>query len=125
MSADKELKLIIAGSRDILVDSLFVNSCVDLFRLKVDEVVSGNAQGVDAAGEDYSNEFLDKDAKIFHADWTKGAAAGPKRNRKMAEYADALLLIWDGESDGSANMKQEMMKKKKPVYEIIVRTHDV
>jgi hypothetical protein len=39
----------------------------------------------------------------------------------MAEYADALLLIWDGKSRGSLNMKQQMLKLEKPVYEVIVK----
>jgi hypothetical protein len=43
----------------------------------------------------------------------------------MAEEADALLLIWDGESKGSANMKKEMLFKNKPVYEVILRTYNV
>jgi hypothetical protein len=43
----------------------------------------------------------------------------------MAEEGDALLLIWDGESKGSANMKKEMLFKKKPIYEVILRTYNV
>jgi hypothetical protein len=39
----------------------------------------------------------------------------------MAEYADALLLIWNGESRGSANMKENMVKLGKPVYEVILK----
>jgi len=58
----------------------------------------------------------------FPADWdTHGRAAGPIRNKQMAEYGDALLLIWDGESRGSANMKSNMKKLGKPVYEIIIK----
>ncbi len=29
---------------------------------------------------------------------------GPVRNQKMAEYADALIAVWDGESRGTKNM---------------------
>jgi hypothetical protein len=39
----------------------------------------------------------------------------------MADYADALLLIWDGESKGSANMKKNMEKQNKKVYEVILK----
>ncbi len=39
------------------------------------------------------------------AQWSKHwRAAGPIRNRDMAAYADALFLMWDGESRGSKNM---------------------
>lgn len=117
----KGIKLIVAGTRDLMVDSSFVNTAVDLFRINVEQVVSGAAQGVDAAGEDFSTEYLDRDPKLFPADWTKGLRAGPSRNKKMAEYADALLLIWDGQSEGSADMKTQMLGKRKPIYEIIVK----
>jgi hypothetical protein len=39
----------------------------------------------------------------------------------MAEYADALILVWDGKSRGSASMKREMEKLGKPIYEVIVK----
>lgn len=54
----------------------------------------------------------------FPADWeTHGKAAGPIRNRKMAQEADILVLIWDGKSKGSANMKKEANKLGKLVIE--------
>ena len=34
----------------------------------------------------------------------------------MAEYADAAIVVWDGESRGSRNMIDEMIKAKKPYY---------
>mgnify|MGYP001564359745 CR=1 FL=1 len=59
--------------------------------------------------------------KRFPADWDHfGKSAGHRRNAQMAEYADALLLIWDGESKGSDGMKALMIKANKPVYEAIV-----
>ena len=117
------MKLVIAGSRDLLVDSDFIDQAVKFFRLKVKEVVSGSGGNVDEAGEEWSNLFLEKEPKVFQANWRQeGVAAGPIRNSKMAEYGEALLLIWDGSSKGSLSMKKEMAKRKKPVYEIILRT---
>lgn len=116
------MKLIIAGSRDLLVDSDFVEQIVKFYRLNVKEVVSGGGGNVDAAGEDYSTLCLEKEPKSFLANWRQeGVAAGPIRNSKMAEYADALLLIWDGSSKGSLSMKKEMQKRKKPIYEVVLR----
>lgn len=34
----------------------------------------------------------------------------------MAEYADVLIAIWDGKSNGTKNMIEEMQKLEKPVY---------
>ncbi len=60
--------------------------------------------------------------KEFPADWDQhGNAAGPIRNAQMADYADALLLIYDGESRGSLNMRKQMAQLKKPIYEVILK----
>jgi hypothetical protein len=117
------MRLVIAGSRELLVDSDFVDQCVKHFRLKVKEVVSGSGGFVDEAGEEWSSLFLEKEPKVFQANWKNdGNAAGPIRNKRMAEYGDALLLIWSGTSKGSLSMKKEMMKLGKPVYEIILKS---
>jgi hypothetical protein len=43
--------------------------------------------------------------KLFPAEWiTYGMKAGPIRNHGMAQYADALIAIWDGKSKGTGNM---------------------
>lgn len=116
------MKLIIAGSRhlEIPFDELF--KIVDKLGLTngLEEIVSGGASGIDRCGENMAEGYEYK-LKRFPADWTKyGSSAGPRRNRQMAEYADALLLIWDGKSRGSANMKARMLGLKKPLYEIII-----
>jgi len=38
----------------------------------------------------------------------------------MADYADALVLVWDGESRGSMMMKEVAIKKGLRIYEHIV-----
>lgn len=119
------MKLIIAGTRDLLVDSDLIDSLIRYNRLNVKEVVSGSGGNVDEAGEEWAELILEKESKQFNADWAKqGAAAGPIRNAKMAEYGDALLLIWDGKSSGSFSMKQEMVKRGKPIYEVILKSHN-
>lgn len=47
----------------------------------------------------------------FPADWNKrGKAAGPIRNRQMAQHADALIAFHDGQSTGTASMIAEAKK---------------
>jgi len=116
------MKLIIAGTRTIDPDIAYAE-CLK-FRIRrlfpQTEVVSGCCPGVDLAGEAYA-AFYDIPVKRFPPDWVRyGRAAGPIRNRAMAEYADALLLIWDGKSPGSANMRAEMQRLGKPVYEVLL-----
>ena len=119
------MKLIIAGGRNLRTDDDFINECLFMFNIKenVEEVISGTARGADRAGEDWALNLAQEDMPVikFPADWDEyGKAAGHIRNKEMAEYADALLLIWDGESRGSANMKKEMKKLGKPIYEVIL-----
>lgn len=123
------MKLIIAGSRhfeDWAVYGELVKMRIERIGGKershvinqATEIVSGGATGVDKAGELYG-DFYDVPVKVFPAEWRKYQnRAGPIRNNKMAVYADALLLIWDGESRGSAHMKQAMLALGKPVYEV-------
>ena len=39
--------------------------------------------------------------------------------------ADEAVIIWDGESGGSKHMRDTMIKAGKPVYEIILKVHNV
>lgn len=68
------------------------------------EVVSGCAQGADAHGETVARS-MGIPVSRFPADWKQyGKSAGIRRNAQMAEYADALIAVWDGESRGTKNM---------------------
>jgi hypothetical protein len=121
------LKFIVAGSRHLPYDKVF-EALLDM-RLdpnywngiySATEIVSGCAKGADLGGEKYA-EYFCIPLKKFPAEWEKyGNRAGPIRNNKMAVYADALVLIWDGKSKGSRHMKEAMLALKKPVYEIIM-----
>ncbi len=116
------MKLIIAGSRHLDLAACQVYDGLATFLLlpeNVKEVCCGECRGPDMIGKYWAEENGIK-VQEFPADWDRhGKAAGPIRNREMAEYADALILFWDGKSAGSSNMKLEMQKRKKPVYEVI------
>ena len=117
----QEFKLIIAGGRDLIVSSNMIDYYMNHKNISnVTEVVSGGARGIDGCGELWA---IKNEIKVtrFKAQWDLlGRYAGLHRNKRMAEYADALLLIWNRQSRGSANMKKEMIKLNKPVFEIIV-----
>lgn len=129
------MKLVIAGKRTFYISPGFIHQLLSYYFtgkvLNISEIVSGGAPGVDFAAKSlcenkigttlFDKHFLGKYIE-FSADWEKyGKTAGPIRNREMAKYGDALLLIWDGESRGSANMKKEMEKLGKPIYEVILK----
>lgn len=102
------MKIIIAGSRNFTNYQKLKRECnYFLLDKKNIEIVSGDHyKGADKLGVQYANE---KGFNIvrFPAEWNKfGKAAGPKRNKEMAIFADVLIAFWDGKSRGTQNMIQ-------------------
>lgn len=101
------MKVIIAGSRDVeekdaikYIDAAIAESG---WLYEINEIVHGNARGIDKAAGKYFKDKLP--IKVFPADWDKyGKSAGYIRNKQMAEYADALIAIWNQKSRGTKNM---------------------
>lgn len=109
------MKTIIAGSRTI-EDYDIVLAAILASNFDITEVVSGCARGVDKLGERFA-EDVELPIKYFPADWDKyGKKAGYIRNEEMANYADAAICIWDGESKGTENMINISTKKKLKLF---------
>lgn len=108
------MRVIIAGSREIK-DYEEVKKAVDASGFHITEVVSGKARGVDRLGEDWADEH-GIPVKPFPAKWGRGMNAGNIRNGEMAEYAHALIAIWDGESSGTEDMIKKAHAKNLYVY---------
>jgi hypothetical protein len=132
------MRLIIAGSRTLAVNASLIIGALEAHGIQgVSEVIEGGCPtGADAAAVEYvmlHNELMQgtgmyngNSSTIKHtqvkADWgTHGKAAGPIRNKEMAELGDSLLLIWDGKSKGSLNMKTCMEKLNKPIFEVVLQ----
>lgn len=118
------MKLIIAGSRTITdkfeVVKAVSQALAEWQEREIVEIASGGAQGVDTIAEEFAEQF-GVAFKEFPADWGKhGKKAGYLRNVQMADYADALVLVWDGKSRGSMIMKEVAIKKGLQIYEHIV-----
>lgn len=112
------MKLIIAGSRDFCYYPKLVEIlawCVQHWGRLPDEVVSGGARGADRLGEAWAKENGIK-IKRFLANWKElGPAAGPTRNKEMAQYGDYLVVFWDGQSRGTRNMIEEATAAGLPI----------
>lgn len=124
------MKVIIAGIRYIdpvnkiqFDDYKLVVETIEKSKLEITEVVCGMAVGADRLGMKWAiaNNIP---VKEMPADWhTYGKGAGPVRNRAMAAYADAAIILWDGQSSGTRNMIDEMMRVKKPYHIGITRNN--
>lgn len=121
-----EYKIIIAGGRDFSdyqVLEKFCDDCISNIAQKNMEqnvditILSGTAKGADQLGEQYAAN-RGYNIKRFPPDWNKhGKAAGPIRNREMAEYANSLIAFWDRKSSGTKNMIAEALKRNLEVFE--------
>jgi len=107
------MKLIIAGGRNYFFTDTDVSALNQI--QNITEVVCGMAKGADDEGRWWANR-CDIPVKCFPSDWTNhGRAAGPIRNREMAEYADAVVLFPGG--SGTANMFNEAKRRSLKIFD--------
>lgn len=111
------MRVIIAGSRTL--DGIdYVEEAVHASGFKVDELLVGDARGIDMSAWDWGvNNDKVKRVTGYNAAWkTKGRKAGPIRNAEMVANADALIAIWDGKSRGTADIIRKAKAKGLKVY---------
>lgn len=104
------MKLLIVGSRSIKDFDLSPYISSD-----VDTIISGGAGGVDSLAENYADlhrlsKYILRPRYKFY-----GRCAPLKRNEKMVEMADAVLIVWDGCSKGTRYTLEYSKKINKPV----------
>lgn len=110
----KEIRIIVAGSRDFDDYSLlkltlkeYING-LDIADLSQVVIISGAARGADTLGEYFAYDYQIA-VRRFPAKWDElGKRAGWVRNAEMAKYAaekhGVLFAFWDGKSRGTKNM---------------------
>lgn len=112
-------KIVIAGCRDFNNYDLakqHIDFCINNIKKKYELVfVSGGCKGADLLGERYAKEN-DYALEIHPANWEKyGKAAGPIRNKKMAEDCDYAICFWNGKSKGTKSMINYARMLNKPI----------
>lgn len=89
-------KLIVAGGRDFSNYSLMklgIEAFIKKYNLTDVIIVSGTASGADQMGERYA-DYNDLKVEKYPANWTLNAkAAGPIRNREMADVSQGLVAL--------------------------------
>ena len=109
------MKILIAGSRSIEEFDLSPH-----IPIETELIISGGARGIDSVAEKYADQhsisklILRPDYRCY------GKGAPIKRNEKMVEIADLVLVIWDGVSRGAKYTAEYARKKGKQVVLITV-----
>lgn len=117
------MKLIIAGSRNIQDHHVVLEAIKSSnFNMNnVDTLLSGGAEGVDRIAEDIFENKYESDISLYPVDeYTdkapKDEVAPLIRNSDMAENADALIAVWDGNSTGTEDMIEKARKNNLDLY---------
>ena len=108
------MKVAVVGSRDL------TNITLDQYIPKeTDEIVSGGAVGVDLCAAEYAKKKGLRLTEFLPQYGRYGRAAPIVRNKKIVDYADKIIVFWDGSSKGTLSVIKYAEKTGKP-YEIVL-----
>jgi hypothetical protein len=100
--------LIVCGGRDFADRELLVAKLDQFTRdlgPKIVVVTGACPTGADKLAEDWASKKFHTVLR-FHAEWSRGAKAGPERNQEMVDHVKPLrnrfaVAFWDGKSRGT------------------------
>ena len=92
------MKIAIVGSRKVIVDN------ISDYVSDEDEIVSGGAVGVDSCAAKYANKNGLKLTEFLPEYELYGRVAPIIRNKKIVDYADKVVVFWDGRSKGTLSV---------------------
>lgn len=108
------MKLAVVGSRNLTYIALD-----DYISENVDEIVSGGAVGVDSCASEYARAHGIKLTEFLPQYEKYGRAAPIVRNKQIVEYADKIIIFWNGNSKGTLSVIKYAEKINKP-FEVIL-----
>ena len=104
------MKMLIVGSRSITDFDFSPYITAD-----VDTIISGGAEGIDRLAEGYADEHRLSKFILRPQYDLYGRAAPLKRNERMVDIADMVLIVWDGCSKGTQYTLKYAQKTGKPI----------
>ena len=108
------MKIAVVGSRnltEVIIDNYIPSG--------TKEIVSGGAAGVDSCAAEYARENGLKLA-VFLPEYKKyGRRAPIVRNKQIVDYADKVIVFWDGSSKGTESVIKYAEKQSKPLEVVI------
>ena len=94
------MKIAVVGSRKLTSIDLSEH----LLKEDVEEIVSGGAVGIDSCAAKYAEENGLK-LTVFLPEYERyGRGAPIVRNKKIVDYADKILIFWNGTSKGTLSV---------------------
>jgi hypothetical protein len=113
------MKVVICGSRD-LQNYQLVEEAVTRSGFEISTVLSGSSRGVDRLGIAFARNHHHP-VQVFMPEWERfGKRAGMVRNREMAQTAEAVIAIWDGQSRGTRNIIELASNRHLPCFVLLV-----
>ena len=107
------MKLAIVGSRTIEIE-------LDKYiPYGIECLVSGGAKGIDSCVRSYAESHGIKLIEFLPEYKRYGRAAPLMRNKQIVEYADKVLIFWNGASKGSKFVIEECKRQCKE-YEVYI-----
>ncbi len=102
------MKIAVIGSRSIKLLDL------EGYLADAKEIVSGGAEGVDSCAANFAKSNGIK-LTLFLPEYSRyGRAAPIVRNKKIVDYADKIVVFWDGVSRGTLSVIKYAKKLGKP-----------
>lgn len=102
------MKLAVIGSRNL------TNVALDHYLPQgTEEIVSGGAVGVDSCAAEFAKRKGLKLTEFLPKYECYGRAAPIVRNKQIVDYADQILVFWDGSSKGTLSVIQYAQKTGK------------
>lgn len=121
------MKVIIAGSRDV-IDAKIVYKAIESSGFDITEVISGMAAGPDMIGYKWAienNILVKRMPALWMVNGVLNRNAGFERNHEMGDYAQSLIAVWDGKSNGTKDMIKYMRKLNKPCFVYLSNSIDM
>ena len=101
------MRVAVVGSREVIVENIgeYIGDC--------DEIVSGGARGVDSCAAEYARKNSIKLTEFPPKYELYGRAAPIIRNREIVDYADRIVVFWNGRSKGTLSVIKYAKKSQK------------
>lgn len=110
------MKIAIVGSRNLT--NIVLDGYIDE---DVKEIVSGGAAGVDTCAAEYARKKGIRLREFLPEYKRYGRAAPIVRNKKIVDFADKIIVFWNGSSKGTLSVIKYAEKMGKPTQVILCK----